>query len=87
MESHDLTEPFGIEDGSLDGLSREMSFVLGVEWEMFRRKLAMERPFRETVISHNARRLVRLAERHGRFVESHPHRRGWVEIVVGDLVD
>jgi hypothetical protein len=86
MESHELSEPFGIEDGSLRGLTREMSFVLGVEWEMFRRKLAAERPFRELVISHNAARLVRLAERHGRFVEHHPQRRGWVEIIVGDFV-
>jgi hypothetical protein len=38
------------------------------------------------VISHNAGRLVRMAERHGRFVEYHPHRRGWVEIIAGDFV-
>ena len=77
-----LVEPFDT-DG-LASVTPELAFTLGVEWAMFRRKLRKRQPFRELVISHNADRLVRMAERHGRFVEHHPHCDGWTEIVVGD---
>jgi hypothetical protein len=31
-------------------------------------------------------RLVRMAERHGRFVEHHPHCDGWTMVIVGDYL-
>ena len=86
MRGHRLVEPFDIDGGALDGVSPTLAFTLGVEWAMFRRKLRHREAFRELVISQNADRLVRMAERHGRFVEHHPHCDGWTEIVVGDYL-
>ncbi len=83
MAQFDLIEPFETGGGSLAGLSQDMCFSLGVEWEIFRTKLASGEPFSELVVCHNADRLVRMAERQKRFVEHHPHSDGWVEVVVG----
>ena len=75
MKGYRLVEPFDTDD--LAGTDAKLAFALGVEWEMFRRKLRGRKPFREVVVSENADRLVRMAERHGRFVEHHPHYEGW----------
>jgi hypothetical protein len=85
MSSFELIEPFET-SGSLGGLSDEMCFALGVEWAMFRAKLATGVRFSDLVICHNADRLVRMVERQRRFVEHHPHCDGWTEIIVGDYV-
>jgi hypothetical protein len=84
MESYELVEPFETKDGTLEGLSADMCFTLGVEWELFRQQLNSGERFTQLVVSHNANRLVRMVERNGRFVEHHPHSGGWVEITVGD---
>jgi hypothetical protein len=86
MEPFELTEPFETDDGSLDGADADLCFCLGVEWAMFRQKLLSGRRFREVAISKNADRLVRMAERQGRFVEHHPYADGWTEIIVGDYL-
>ena len=84
---HGLIEPFDIDDRSLDGVSVQEAFALGVEWLMFRRRLASGEPFKVLCLANNASRLVKLAERHNRFVED---RRtgceGWTEVWVGDYV-
>ena len=80
----ELAEPFELEDGSLMGVSPENAFALGVEWQMFRERLKSGQPFTTLCISANANRLVRMAERQGRFVEDRPTPwAGWREIWVG----
>ena len=80
---YDLIEPFNVDDGSLLGLSPAVCFALGAEWEAFRKKLTVGAPFTDLVMSHNARRLSAMAERHCRFAEHHSHCDGWSVIVVG----
>lgn len=80
-----LVEPFGTDGGSLAGISTEYAFALGVEWHMFRQRLLKtSKPFTIWCLAANAVRLVKMAERHCRFVEE---RRtgfdGWMEIWVG----
>ena len=84
---YDLIEPFDTDDGSLNGITPKEAFALGVEWLMFRRWLASGQPFKTLCLSNNAARLVRLAERHNRFVEDRQTGcDGWTEIWVGDYV-
>lgn len=71
MEPFELVEPFDTDDGSLDGADPQLSFCLGVEWATFRQKLSSGQRFRVVAISNNADRLVRMAEKQGRFVEHH----------------
>ena len=83
-----LIESFETDEGSLNGISSETAFALGVEWQMFRQRLETGQPFRTLCLSLNAGRLVRLAERQHRFVEDRPTPwAGWSEIWVGDYVD
>lgn len=86
-EKCELVEPFDVDDGSLRGLRPEYVFALGVEWEMFRKRLAAGTPFTILCLPHNRQRLVRMAERNRRFVEDRqtacPQ---WAEIWVGDLI-
>ncbi len=84
MEQYELVEPFETSDGTLHNQSADMCFALGVEWEMFRQKLNSGARFAQLVLSQNAPRLVRMAERNRRFVEHHSHSDGWAEIIVGD---
>jgi len=61
-----LCEPFDIDGGELDGLSLQQSFVLGVEWQMFRAQLLSGEPFKRMVHAANVGRLTALCSRHGR---------------------
>lgn len=80
-------EPFDTDDGSLSGITPRMAFALGVEWERFRQRLKSENPFKTYCLPPNAARLVKLAERHNRFVEDRPNAcAGWTEIFVGDYI-
>jgi hypothetical protein len=81
----DLIEPFDVDDGSLAGVSPENAFALGVEWQMFRERLKSGQPFTTLCTSANTSRLVKMAERQGRFVEDRPTPwAGWREIWVGE---
>jgi hypothetical protein len=82
MSTYGLIEPFETED--LMEASADLAFALGVEWAMFRHRLLNEGRFTELVISHGSVRLVRMVERHNRYVECHPYCDGWDQIVVGD---
>jgi hypothetical protein len=83
--AYDLCEAFDVDAGELRGLSQEECFALGVEWALFRQKLLTGRPFVDLCIKHNAARLVKMAERHGRYVEDRPSTTpGWSEVWVGD---
>src|ERR1700683_1558727 len=82
-----LVEPFETGDGSLRGVNAEFAFGLGVQWAMFRQKLVRNVPFTTLCLAENRGRFVRMAERHGRFVEDRPTTwPGWVEIWVGDAI-
>ena len=87
MKSWKLVESFDVDDGSLDGLSPQLCFVLGTEWEKFFQRLATGASFSDLIHANNAERLVRLAERRGRFVEHSCHEPGWVRITVGGFTD
>jgi hypothetical protein len=79
-----LIDPFEIDDGTLSGLSPEQAFILGVEWQMFRQRLKTGIPFTTFCLPANSNRLVKMAERHKRFVEDRPNiAPGWSEIYVG----
>jgi hypothetical protein len=81
----ELIEPFDTDLESLNGIAPENAFALGVEWEMFRQKLKSGRPFTTLCLAANVKRLVKLAEHQGRFVEDRKTCwAGWVEIYVGD---
>ena len=83
----ELVEPFNSDGSSLSEVSPEMAFALGVEWQMFRQRLKTGRPFQILCLAINSHRLVKMAERHRRFVEDRPTPwPGWQEIWVGDYV-
>jgi hypothetical protein len=85
---HKIVENFDFEDGSLDGVSTRQAFLLGIEWQLFREKLASEVPFTIYCLPENATRLVKMAERHKRFVEDRPNAKpGWTQIYVGDSMN
>jgi hypothetical protein len=81
-----LAEPLDIDDGSLEGLSPQECFLLGVEWQKFRTRLSSGKPFTDRALASNADRITKLAERSQRFVEARPATNGWVSITVGDHV-
>jgi len=83
MADYQLAEPFDIDGGSLDGLSNQQCFALGVEWATFRNRILSGEQFTHPCLSANATRVSMLAERHGRFVEHHVHSEGWSLIFVG----
>jgi hypothetical protein len=83
----ELVEPFNSDGSSLSEISPEVAFALGVEWQMFRQRLKTGQPFQILCLAVNANRLVKMAERHRRFVEDRPTPwAGWSEIWVGDYV-
>lgn len=80
-------EPFDIDHGELSGLTPQMCFTLGVEWQMFRD--AMERtpePFERQIHTANSARLQAMCMRAGRHVKEewlHDDYDGWRVLVVG----
>lgn len=83
----ELMEPFDTDVGSLNGIAPEFAFTLGAEWQMFRERLKSGKPFTTLCLPQNAARLVKMAERHRRFVEDRPNVfAGWTEIYVGDYL-
>jgi hypothetical protein len=80
--NYHLVEPFYIDNGALDGISPEQCFAMGVEWQLFRNRLAHGQAFACLVLDGNAERLIKLAERAGRFAESAPVSDYWTQITV-----
>ena len=78
-----LVEPFDIDGGELDGTSPQECFSMGVEWQMFRDRLANGQAFTCLVLSGSAGRLIELAKRSNRFAESVPVDDYWTQITVG----
>jgi hypothetical protein len=86
-ENSELVEPFDMDDVSLNGISPQFAFILGVEWQVFRQRLKSGQPFTTLCLPQNANRLVKMAEHHRRFVEDRPNVfAGWTEIFVGDYI-
>ena len=83
----ELLELFDIDNGSLKGITPEYAFTLGVEWQIFRQRLELGRPFSTFCLPENATRFVKMAERHKRFVEDRPNAApGWTQVYVGDYL-
>jgi hypothetical protein len=83
----ELVEPFNSDGSSLNGVSSEVAFALGVEWQMFRQRLKTGQRFQTLCLAMNTNRLVKMAERQRRFVEDRPTPwAGWSEIWVGDYL-
>ncbi len=59
-----LVEPMNIDDGELDGLSNEMCFVLGTEWENIRHLLLKKQSFRIMFHSENLTPITSMCQRH-----------------------
>jgi signal-transduction protein with cAMP-binding, CBS, and nucleotidyltransferase domain len=81
--SFGLIEPFDIDDGSLNAISRQECFCLGAEFMAFRQRLEKGSAFTDYFLADNAARLTKMAERAQRFVESRPAEKGWTLITVG----
>ena len=79
-----LVETFNM-GSSLNGITPEHAFALGIEWQMFRERLKMKKPFSTLCLSINASHLVRMAKCQRRFVEAKPTPwASWSELSVGD---
>ena len=61
-----LVDSFDIDNGELDGLTPQMVFCLGVEFEMFRTKLKRGKDFSMDVHTKNAPRLLAMCQRRNR---------------------
>jgi hypothetical protein len=86
-EAFDLVEPFDIDDGSLNGLSPQTIFTMGVEWATWRNRIIGGCPKTDLCLTENAARIILMLERHGWFCEErHPRdwAKGWSQIWVGD---
>ena len=83
MPNYQLAESFDIDDGSLDVLSKQQCFVLGVEWATFHARVLAGEQFVGVCHSSNAPRLSMMVERNGRFVEHHVHAEGWSQLFAG----
>lgn len=59
-------EPFGIDDGELDGLRLADAFTLGVEWQMVAHDAEQPEAFERPVHAENRERLAALLDRRGR---------------------
>jgi hypothetical protein len=83
----ELVEPFNVED-TLNDLSPEQAFALGIEWQMLRERLKTGHPFSTLCLSINAGRLAKMAKTQGRLVEirSAPWE-AWTELSVGELIE
>lgn len=87
MNTYGLVEPFGTDDGSLENVSPQEAFALGVEWAMFRERLKTGEPFHILCLENNAIRLEKMAERNGRFSESRrTSAHGWAEVWIGSPI-
>jgi hypothetical protein len=86
MSTYELVEPFDTDDGSLDGISADTCFALGVEWAGFRQRFLTGERFSDLCLTANAARFAAMAKRHGRYTEHHFVCEGWSMIYVGDYV-
>lgn len=82
MTDWGLAADFDIDDGSLDGLTDQQIFVLGVEWGMLYQQLDDENSRLVLIQIHteNAERLMRLCRRKGREAIATDKGDGWTEI-------
>lgn len=59
-------EPFGIDEGELDGLTPQQCFTLGVEWQMVVQLADQPAAFARPVHADNHNRIAALLEKLGR---------------------
>lgn len=83
-DTHVLTEPFDIDDGSLRSTSHELAFVLGVEWAIaysFLMNVQNRRQTEMVVHAQNADRMSKLAERHSCLASTVQLDEVWVKVM------
>lgn len=81
-DAYELMEPFGIDNGELDGLRPKDIFTLGVEWEMCRHELDTGRAISRPIHVENLERFSAMCVRRGReFIASLPVD-GWHHVTV-----
>jgi hypothetical protein len=86
-EISELAGPNDAKGGSLEGITPEYAFALGIEWQFFRQQLPTGKPFKVICLPENKNRFVALAQKHKRVIQDrHSKWVGWLELWVGDLV-
>lgn len=88
-EGRKISDHLDVAVSGLSGIDPEQIFLMGIEWQLFRQRLAESDglPFTIYCLPANAPRLVKLAEHFNRFVEDRPYAKpGWTQIYVGDLI-
>lgn len=76
----ECVESFHIDHGELQGLSQELCFVLGVEWEQIRNRLEIGGMFSKLVHPENEDRIRRMVVRHGGSIEVLWRTDDWVQV-------
>jgi hypothetical protein len=71
MAEYEQVEPFGIDNGQLNGLALHEAFVLGVEWQMVAQQAAATEGFERPIHAANRDRLEALLTRHERRYSLH----------------
>lgn len=80
----ELTEPFDIDDGELNGLSPQMCFSMGVEWMKWLSRIKSNSTHSDMCMEGNSIRIQSLLERHGIQCEARVPNGGWCEIWVNN---
>jgi len=65
IEEFGFAESFHIDGMELDGLSKQLCFTLGVEWEMVRREIEAGVSFARPIHSENVERVEKLCDAMG----------------------
>lgn len=86
LPEYELTEPFHIDHGELDGLSHQVIFCIGVEYQMIRQSLEHGEVFERTMHVENKDRVAILLDNRNRkyrftFMQDDPSE-GWVHLTV-----
>ena len=81
---YELEESFEV-DGKLEGLSKEMCFVLGVEWGRFYEQFKRNKKFDMAVHTSNLKRLENLCDRNHRTYDTVKGPEQFTKIIVYPL--
>lgn len=80
-----LVQSFDIDDGSLDGETRQQAFTLGVEWGRAWELARQPRPFTLSIHAENSARILAMLAQQGRRAKACPATNGWVSVSVAGL--
>lgn len=80
-DNFDLVESFDVDNGELDGLTQQLCFVLGIEWEMVRQEIKSGQSFERPIHSENLERIKSMCKRYGVSFEI-AHHDDWPSLIV-----